>query len=162
MARVKIKVGENEVEVDSRDFYVDNRSIGQVIEEVSRHLQSSSANIVYEQVDDEARDAQKSQAAGGHMKPLADAEIHESEFNNSILISGSEVKSKLEVLEGDSFFDRPRTVSETVARLREYGWIASPLEVSRTLTRMVFQRELTKDSQNNRNYYTIKESLLAS
>ena len=163
MAKVKIKIGENEVEVDSRDFYIDNQSIGQVIEEVSKHLQTNSAKVVYDESDDTVQDIQKSLETNlEYLKSLDDAEVHEPEFNNPIQISGQEVKSKLEVLENDAFFDKPRTVSETVGQLREYGWIASPLEVSKTLTKMVFQRELTKDSQNNRNYYSIKEKLLTS
>ncbi len=161
MAKVKIKMGENEVEVDSRDFYVDNQSVGQVIEEVSRHLQLGSV-MVYERVGGAVRDAPRPPSAGlEQLKSLDDAEVHEPEFSSPTRISGGEVKSKLKVLGGSSFFDEPKTVCETVAQLREYGWIASPLEVSRTLTRMVFQREMTKDSQYNRSCYAVKESLLA-
>ena len=60
------------------------------------------------------------------------------------------------------FFDSPRTVTETVEQLREYGWAASPLDVSKALTKMVFQREFDKNSQNNRNYYSIKKIQIIS
>ena len=30
MARIKLKLGENEIEVDSRDFYVDNQTLGEI------------------------------------------------------------------------------------------------------------------------------------
>ena len=35
MARVKLKIGENEIEIDSRDFYVDNQTLGEIIEKIS-------------------------------------------------------------------------------------------------------------------------------
>lgn len=160
MARVKIRMGENEVEVDSRDFYIDNQSIGQVIGEVSRHLQTTAAAC--RTADKTAPDVPSRQAGLDYLKSLDDAEVHEPEFSAPVQVSGQEVKPKLAVLERDAFFDMPRTVSETVDQLLEYGWIASPLEVSRTLTKMVLQRELTKDSQNSRNCYSVKESIVAS
>jgi len=163
MAKVRIRIGDSEVEVDSRDFYVDNRSVGQVIEEVSRHLQTHSAKTVYDGPNGAVQGAQKPpEPSPGYLKSLDDAEVHEPEFSSPAQISGREVKPKLEMLGKYSFFDKPRTVSETVGQLREHGWIASPLEVSKTLTRMARHRELTKDSQNDRNYYSAKESPLAS
>ncbi len=36
MAKIKIKIGENEIEVDSRDFYIDNNTIGEVIENAEK------------------------------------------------------------------------------------------------------------------------------
>jgi hypothetical protein len=32
LAKIKLRIGDNEIEVDSRDFYVDNKTIGEVIE----------------------------------------------------------------------------------------------------------------------------------
>jgi len=159
MAKVRIRIGDSEAEVDSRDFYVDNQSVGQVIGEVSRHLRAHSAKTVRGEAAHETRKPQEPNLE--YLKSLDDAEVHEPEFHGPAQISGYEVKPKLEMLEKDSFFDRPRTVSETVGQLREYGWIASPLEVSKTLTGMARHRELTKDSQNNRSYYSARENLLA-
>ena len=48
LARIKLKLGENEIEVDSRDFYVDNQTIGEVIDNISHHLPENHAKIVYE------------------------------------------------------------------------------------------------------------------
>jgi len=31
MARIKLKIGENELEVDSRDFYIDNQTLGEIM-----------------------------------------------------------------------------------------------------------------------------------
>ena len=38
MARIKLKLGENEIEVDSRDFYVDNDTLGEIVEKISQTL----------------------------------------------------------------------------------------------------------------------------
>ena len=84
---------------------------------------------------------------------LDEAEVREPEFGDPVHISGPETASKLEALGRDAFFDSPRTVAETVSQLRECGWVASPLEVSKTLTRMAIRRELTRDSQDRLNYY---------
>ena len=32
LAKIKLRVGDSEIEIDSRDFYVDNQTIGKVIE----------------------------------------------------------------------------------------------------------------------------------
>ena len=52
MAKIKIKFGENEIEIDSRDFYVDNQSIGQVIDNVTKSMQENKARIVFEESSD--------------------------------------------------------------------------------------------------------------
>jgi hypothetical protein len=39
MAKIKLKYGENEIEIESRDYYVDNQSIGEVIETITNHLE---------------------------------------------------------------------------------------------------------------------------
>ena len=38
MAKIKIKIGENEIEVDSRDFYIDNNTVGEVIRSEERRV----------------------------------------------------------------------------------------------------------------------------
>ena len=47
MAKIKLKLGENEIEVDSRDFYVDNQTLGEIIDSISQHLPETQAKIVY-------------------------------------------------------------------------------------------------------------------
>ena len=41
MAKIKLKFGENEIEIESRDFYVDNNTLGDVIESVTTHLEEN-------------------------------------------------------------------------------------------------------------------------
>ena len=48
MARIKLKIGENEIEVDSRDFYVDNQTLGEIIDNISQYMPENQAKIVYE------------------------------------------------------------------------------------------------------------------
>ena len=38
MARIRLKLGANEIEVDSKDFYVDNQSIDEVVSNLSRYV----------------------------------------------------------------------------------------------------------------------------
>ena len=60
------------------------------------------------------------------------------------------------------FFNIPRTVTETVQQLREYGWAASPLDVSKSLAKMASNREISKNSQENRTHYFVQEALVTS
>jgi hypothetical protein len=72
------------------------------------------------------------------------------------------LRGKLLILSKNYFFDQPRTVPETVNELRERGLIASPLDVSKTLSKMAFNKELLKNKQGKRSYYFVKEALLAN
>ena len=92
---------------------------------------------------------------------LEDAEVHEPEFSDPVLVTIDELRGKLVILSTNSFFDQPRTVSETVSELRENGWIASPLDVSKVLAKMAFCKELLKNKQDDRSFYFVKEALLA-
>ena len=77
---------------------------------------------------------------------LPEAEAPEPEFEQA-RVSGAQLAPCLESLEGGGFFERPRTVSETVEQLLRAGRIASPLDVSRALARMAMSRRLSKDSE---------------
>ncbi len=158
MARIKLKLGENEIEVDSRDFYVDNQTLGEIIENMSSHLPENHANVVYET---EPLTPTEVPVQSG-LETLEDAEIFEPEFNEPIRIAPNEVKSKLRILETSRFFDSPRTVTETVEQLREYGWSASPLDVSKVLAKMASNKEMLKNSSENRTHYFVEESLVAN
>ena len=46
LAKIKLRIGDNEIEVDSRDFYVDNKTIGEVIENIAAHLQTKNVRII--------------------------------------------------------------------------------------------------------------------
>lgn len=158
MARIKLKIGENEIEVDSRDFYVDNQTIGEIIDSISNHLPENSARIVYESP--KPSEVKNSNQFG--LESLDDAEAFEPEFNEPKYISSHEIKSKLRILETKKFFDLPRTVSETVQQLREYGWATRSLDVSKTLAKMALSREIMKNSHDTTTHYFVQDALITN
>jgi len=159
MARIKLKIGENEIEVDSRDFYVDNQTLGKIIDDISQHLPETQAKIIYE-TDTIQSPINAEHSAQFGLEHLDDAEAYEPEFNEPKYIMFNEIKSKLRILETSKFFDIPKTVTETVQQLREYGWAASPLDVSKALAKMASNKEIMKNSKENRTHYFIQESLV--
>lgn len=161
MARIKLKIGENEIEVDSRDFYVDNQTLGEIIDNLSNHLPENQAKIVYES-ESIQKPSQVEQPGQFGLEYLDDAEAYEPEFNEPKYITSHEIKSKLRILETSKFFDSPRTVTETVQQLREYGWAASPLDVSKALAKMASNKEIMKNSEENRTHYFVQEELIAN
>jgi hypothetical protein len=161
LARIKLKIGENEIEVDSRDFYVDNTTLGEIIDDLSNHLPENQAKIVYE-TESTQKPTQVEQPTPLGLEYLDDAEAYEPEFNEPKYITSHEIKSKLRILGTSRFFDSPRTVTETVQQLREYGWAASPLDVSKTLAKMASSKEIMKNSEENRTHYFAQEQLVAN
>jgi len=161
LARIKLKIGENEVEVDSRDFYVDNQTLGEIIDNLSNHLPENQAKIVYE-TESTPKSAEMEQPASFGLEYLDDAEAYEPEFNEPKYITAYEIKSKLRILETSKFFDSPRTVTETVQQLREYGWASSPLDVSKALAKMASNKEIMKNSEENRTHYFAQEQLITN
>ncbi len=160
MARIKLKLGDIEIEVDSRDFYVDNNTLPEIIENVSHLLQEKQAKIYYENNNQETESSnQIVEPTQNRLEYLEDVEAFEPEFNEPKSIDFHEIKSKLRILETSGFFNSPRTVTETVQQLREYGWAASPLDVSKSLAKMASNREIYKNSQENRAHYFVQESL---
>ena len=157
MAKIKLRIGDNEIEVDSRDFYVDNNTIGKVIENIATHLQTNNVRVITRDfpVEDNIQEVNT-------LSSLENAEVYEPEFSNPITIPQKELRGKLLILSKNYFFDQARTVPETVNELRERGWIASPLDVSKTLSKMAFNKELLKNKQGKRSYYFVKEALLAN
>ena len=142
MAKIRIKQGSNEVEIDSSDFYVDNDSVADVIESLKQMLNERPQTDV--------------------MNSLDNAEFHEPEFSSPSTIAVDDIKNKLRILAKDSFFDQPKTVGETVAQMSEYGWSASPFDVSVALTKMAFNKEFLKNTTDERNQYISKEALLTN
>ena len=142
MAKIRIKQGPNEIEIDSRDFYVDNDSVAEVVESLKQLLSERPQTDV--------------------MNSLDDAEFHEPEFSSPSTIAVDDIKHKLRILAKDSFFDQPKTVGEAVAQLSEYGWTTSPFDVSVALTKMAFNKEFLKNTTDELNQYVLKESLLAN
>jgi len=155
LARIKLRIGDNEIEIDSRDFYVDNSTIGKVIENITMVLQESSARIVPYSNDYSAME-------DNTLSSLENAEVYEPEFGEPIFVPINELYGKLAILSKNSFFDKPRTVSETVNELREHGWIVNPLDVSKILAKMAFSKELTKGKQADRSFYFVQKELLVN
>ena len=156
MARIKLKIGENELEVDSRDFYVDNQTLGEIIDNISQYLPENQAKIVYEST------PTKLNSTIHGLENLDDAETFEPEFNEPKYITSTEIKSKLKILETSKFFDSPRTVSETVQQLREYGWATGTLDVSKALAKMSLNKKFTKSLSENKTCYLIGQLPLSS
>ena len=161
LARIKVKLGENEIEVDSRDFYVDNQTLGEIIDSISNHLSENHAKIVYK-TESVQKPSETEQMTQYGLEYLDNAEVNEPEFDEPKYITSYEIKSKLRILETSRFFDSPRTVTETVQQLREYGWSASPLDVSMTLAKMASNKEIMKNSYENRTHYFVEETLVAN
>lgn len=160
MAKIRIKFGENEVEIDSRDYYIDNDTAGQVISELARTINENSARVIE---DDQYLETKQDitetyQNNLDYLKMLKDAEFHEPEFTPAVQLREDELPGKIEILEQDSFFAKPRTVMETVEQLRDHGWVASPLDVSKVLAKRAFHKGLSKNMQENIAYYS-KEQL---
>jgi len=157
MAKIRLKFGENEIEVESKDFYVDNKSIDEVIYNLSRF-------VARNQTEEQRTNAQveilsevlNNEPKTNYLSSLEDAEIHEPEFVQPISIDRNQIRSKIHILARDSFFEQPRTVSEVVAQLREYGWAAVPLDVSKVLASMALKKEIQKDMREKRSYYSNK------
>jgi hypothetical protein len=161
LAKIKLKLGENEIEVDSRDFYVDNQTLGEIIDDISQHLPKNQAKIVYE-TESIPQSPQVESSTQYGLEYLDDAETYEPEFDEPKYIASYEIKSKLRILETSRFFDSPRTVTETVQQLREFGWATSPLDVSKALAKMASSKEIMKTSHENRIHYFVEESLVVN
>ena len=157
LAKIKLRIGDNEIEVDSRDFYVDNKTIGEVIENIAAHLQTKNVRVITG--DFPVQDNMQEVPA---LNSLENAEVYEPEFSNPTSVPINELREKLLILSKNYFFDQARTVPETVNELRERGWLASPLDVSKTLSSMAFNKELLKNKQGKRSYYFVKEALIAN
>ena len=157
MARIKLKIGENELEVDSRDFYVDNQTLGEIVDNISQYLPENQAKIVYE-----SESTSKPNSIEHGLEYLDDAETFEPEFNEPKNISNNEIQSKLKILETSKFFDSPRTVNETVQQLREYGWATGTLDVSKALAKMSLNKKFTKSLSENKTHYSIEQLPLSN
>jgi hypothetical protein len=149
MAKIKIKYGHNEIEIESKDFYIDNESVEQVICNLASFVKDHGSNdIQYEYSYDAAPKTAE------FLSALEDVEIHEPEFVKPTFVDKGQIRNKMQILIRDGFFDEARTVSEVVAQLREYGWSAVPLDVSKVLTNMALTSELQKDLKEKRSYYS--------
>lgn len=163
MARVRIKIGQNEIEIDSRDFYADNDTIHAVINSMiaclppeahpaalpdMRRTEMSEAhpdrtfhNLSLRQ-EPKDRDSVAATFDG-----IQDAEAYEPEFADSLSGSHTHLQIRtalLTLIETDTFFDSPHTVPDIVWKLREGGLRTASLEVSKALAEMVACREILR------------------
>ncbi|MDE1830088.1 MAG: hypothetical protein KGI25_07180 [Thaumarchaeota archaeon] len=154
MAKIRIRYGQNEIEIESKDFYIDNQSADEIINNLSVYVKDQSVNTIQ-------YDYSHSQPTPGNdvLNMLTDAEVHEPEFVKPAFLDKRQIKAKIRTLAEDGFFDQSRTVSEVVAQLHEYGWAAVPLDVSKVLTDMAFSNELQKDLREKRSYYSIAKMI---
>ncbi len=150
MARIRVRYGQNEIEIESKDFYIDNQTADEIINSLSAHVRDGSQDTVHY----DYSYGQPGQP-GGVLHMLNDAEIHEPEFVKPAFLEKGQIRGKIRTLIEDAFFDQPRTVSEVVSQLHEYGWTAVPLDVSKVLTDMSFTNELQKDMREKRSYYSM-------
>ena len=155
MAKIKLRIGDNEIEIDSRDFYVDNHTIGEVIENITALLQESSTRMI-------PYSNEYGVGESNALSSLENAEVYEPEFGEPVFVPINELHGKMLILSKNSFFDKPRTVSETVNELRERGWIANPLDVSKILAKMAFSKELSKGKQADRSFYFVQKEMLTN
>jgi hypothetical protein len=155
LAKIKLRIGDNEIEIDSRDFYVDNNTIRKVIEDITTLLQESSARIIPYSNEYSTRESSA-------LDSLENAEVYEPEFGDPVFVPINELHGKMLILSKNSFFDKPKTVSETVNELRERGWIVNPLDVSKILAEMAFSKELRKGKQADRSFYFVQKELLTN
>jgi len=156
VAKLRLIFGGNEGEVESKDFYVDNKSIDEVIYNLSRFVGKNQTEDHTTNAQVEIIDETSNESKTNYLSVLEDVEIHEPEFVQPISIDRNQIRSKIHILARDSFFEHPRTVSEVVAQLREYGWAAVPLDVSKILANMALKKELQKDMREKRSYYSNK------
>ena len=103
----------------------------------SNHLPENQSTVVYET----EKSIQPEHQEQFGLESLDDAETYEPEFSEPKYVGFDEIKSKLRILETSKFFDLPRTVTETVQQLREYGWATNSLDVSKALAKKWHQTE---------------------
>lgn len=169
-------MGHQEIEIDSRDFYVDNETIGRVIDDISRHLpeiacgepsamerevgrgpqqQRQTMADTVGRPDQRNRRTTAPAAAVQEPKYRDAAELVEScepkidDRPDMCALSYPQIREKLlMLLDADGFFDSPRGIYETVQQLRKNGWQATSLDVTKTLVQLAACRKITKISSD--------------
>lgn len=178
MARVRVKIGSSEIEIDSRDFYIDNDTVHEVIDELIKCLPEPKTRPVYKHdplnqaldtSDDSATVHNNSTRYGSEpaLGPLQtadrldaclggikEAEAREPEFEDGYL-DDNPLHSHLQIREGlqalcdaGGFFDSPRTVYDVVRKLQNDGWLTNSHIVSQVLTEMADCKEIARNSSS--------------
>ena len=79
MAKIRLRVGDSEIEIDSRDFYVDNNTIRKVIADISSLLQESNARIL-------PYSNEPNPEENNALDSLENAEVYEPEFGEPVFV----------------------------------------------------------------------------
>src|SRR5690348_6411904 len=98
MAKIRLKFGENEIEVESKDFYVDNKSIDEVIYNLSRFVAKNQTEEQRSNAQVEILREALGESKTNYLSTLEDAEIHEPEFVQPISIDRNQIRSKIHIL----------------------------------------------------------------
>jgi len=91
LAKIKLRIGDNEIEIDSRDFYVDNNTIRKVIEDISALLQESSARII-------PYSNEYSLGESNALDSLENAEVYDPEFGEPTFVPINEPKIEPKII----------------------------------------------------------------
>ena len=111
MAKIKLRFGENEIEIESRDFYVDNNTLGDVINSITTHMEENRARLILDEKtsDNHIENENTYQTNLNYLRTIENAEVHEPEFNSPMPIFAEEIKDKIDFLEKksrtDPYFD---------------------------------------------------------
>ncbi len=132
MAHIRIKIGSNEIEVDSRDFYVDNDTVQQVVEELIKCIPEN----------------QQHENKPNYLSDF-DSKIKEAEFYEPELEDAGPMHSHQQIREGlralhntDNFFESPRTIQEITQRMQKSRWLTNSKIISKVLTDMTNDNEV--------------------
>lgn len=102
MVRIKLKISNNEIEIDSEDFYTDNASLNQIIDVMSNILPDNHAKIVYG-AKSASEPSQIECLSRLYLEHLDDAEVYDSEFALLAHIAFDQILSKLRILDVAKF-----------------------------------------------------------
>ncbi len=153
MARIKIKLGINEIEIESRDLDINNENIVQTINIIADKIMENNNQLVFNEPMKKRIDCSEI---------VSSKETKYSELHEQVVIHPHEIKSKLYILTKQLFFNQPRTVSEIINQLRDHGWVSNPLDVSKELIKMVFSKEILRNSYDDKSHYFVKTPLLSN
>ena len=156
MARIKLKIGENEIEVDSRDFYVDNQTLGEIIENITSHLPENQAKIVYEtECQNHSKRINNSIWFRIHLMMLKHLNLNLMNQNTLLLMK---LNLNLRILETSKFFDSPRTVTETVEQLKRIWMGCKSIRCFKSFSKNGIKQRNYEKFYENRTHYFVEEA----
>ena len=88
LARIRIKHGQNEIEIESKDFYVDNHRVNEVVNNLSVFVKDHNPSPPQYDYSDE-----QSTQGTECLNMLPDAEIHEPEFTKTTFLDKKQIRN---------------------------------------------------------------------